>query len=240
MNMYKGKKVIVCLAVIAFSVIFFIYYMYKSGENKNNVITMTILDKNTISIDKDRITDDIYGSYLDNRWELSEIDSILNSIKGTWRVNEYVGFVESSIYYPDLFDHNDNLGDDIKEQLHKEYKEKVDSAKRNIPEIYFYIKEYDGKSTNNNYIYVNGNYLSPISIIMSVDLLNDNYPVFVDRTTVSTDFSVEYPVIYIKFFLEQNGEDLIKKFCSATLVISSDNKFYILVDGAFYSLKINN
>lgn len=65
---------------------------------------------------------------------------------------------------------------------------------------------------------------------------DDNYPIFVESTTVTGDFSVEYPVMYIKFFTcVEEG-----KYEPATLVITSDKKFYMLIDGAFYSLVGND
>lgn len=214
------------------------YVKSKSELSTNNSsISISILDKKTLSIDKDRMGDDIYGTgQLDNRWNLNEIDDILNSIKGDWEIDKYIGFVSPGIYYPDLFDHHDNLEQSIKDNLIRKYKEKVKSAKNNIPNIYFSVKKHDGEDTNSNYITVNGNYLSPISIILSLDRLNDDYPVFVDRTTISSDFTVEYPIIYIKFFIKHNDGKNKVQYEPATLVLTSDNKFYILIDGAFYSL----
>jgi hypothetical protein len=112
----------------------------------------------------------------------------------------------------------------------------VKNAQNNIPNVYFSVKRHNGKDVNSNYISVNGNYLSPISIILSLDRSNDDYPVFSDRTTISTDFTVEYPTIYIKFFIKYSEDNIKEKYEPATLVLTSDNKFYILIDGAFYSL----
>lgn len=190
-----------------------------------------------LKIHKDRINDDIYGTgQLDNRWELNEIDDILNSVKGSWQIDEYIGFVYPSLYYSGL-DWRDNLGQAEKERLNEAYEEKVRKAKTNIPDVSFSIKEYNDEETNSNYIFVNGRYRSPISIILSVDRLNHNYPIYKDQTTISADFHVEYPVIYVKFFINFFEESQTIRYEPATLVISSDNKFYILIDGAFYSLK---
>jgi len=108
------------------------------------------------------------------------------------------------------------------------YQEKIEFLKNHIPNIFFSIKEYNGNATNNNYIYVNNNYASPISIILSLDRSSDNYPVFVDRTTISTDFYVNYPTLYIKFFIKYDKDNVTSEYEPATLVISSDGKFYII------------
>lgn len=206
-------------------------------STNNDSISISILGKKNIAINTDRICDDIYGiGQLDNRWNLNEIDDILNSIKGDWKIDKYIGFVDSSIYYPDLFDYRDNLEESKKNTLIKNYKKKVKSAQNSIPNVYFSVNKHNGEDVISNYINVNGNYLSPISIILSLDRLNDDYPVFVDQTTISNDFYVEYPVIYIKFFIKYNEAKEIEKYEPATLVLSSDNKFYILIDGAFYSV----
>lgn len=79
---------------------------------------------------------------------MDEIDDILNSIKGDWNVDKYIGFVDSSIYYPDLFDYNNNLEQNVKDKLINNYKEKVKNAKNNIPKIYFSVKKYNGKANS--------------------------------------------------------------------------------------------
>lgn len=202
-------------------------------STNNSNISISVLGKKNISINKDRISDDIFGTgQLDNKWNLNEIDDILDSIKGDWKTDKYIGFVDSTIYCSDLFDSSNTLDQSAKNILIESYKKKVKNAKINIPNVYFSVKKFNGEDVNSNYIFTNGNYLSPISIILSLDRTNDDYPVFVDRTTISTDFTVEYPTIYIKFFIKYNE----KKYEPATLVLTSDNKFYILIDGAFYSL----
>lgn len=208
---------------------------------EKNCTKINLPNGDILSIEKNRVDDDVYGTgQLDNRWSLSEIDSILTSIKGTWEIDEYVGFIDSSIYDPELFDKHNNLKQSIKEELYNNYKKSIQDAKENIPELCFSIKQYEHysgtKNTSNNYIYTNA-YPSPISIILSLDKMDDNYPIFRDRTTVSTDFSMDYPVIYIKFFISSTDNDQIEIYKPATLVLSDDYKFYILIDGAFYSLK---
>lgn len=208
----------------------------ESGIDKDS-ISVSIFGEETLLIDKSRFNDDMYGTgQLNNRWRLNEIDVILNSIQGEWKTEEYIGFVDSSIYYTDLFDRSDNIEEDVRNSLIEEYNKKVESAKKNIPNISFSVKRHNTQDTNSNYIIVNGNYLSPISIILSMDRIDDNYPVFVDQTTLSMDFAVEYPVIYIKFFIKYMEDDLDVRYEPATLVLSKDNKIYILVDGAFYSM----
>ena len=201
--------------------------------DEDDIIRFTVLNGETLEISEDRVKDEIYGiSRLDNRWTLEETDKILSSLKGTWKVDEYVGFVVASIYYADLFDPNDNLPENERNSLVDAYAAKVEGAKNNIPDVFFSIKEYEGNMAKGNYLYVNGNYHSPISIILSLERTNDNYPVFVEQTTISSDFFVEYPVMYINFFIYRE-----KRYEPATLVISTDKQYYILIDGAFYSLK---
>jgi len=53
------------------------------------------------------------------------------------------------------------------------------------------------------------------------------------RTTISTDFYVNYPVLYIKSFIKHDKDNVTSEYEPATLVISSDGKFYILIEGAF-------
>jgi hypothetical protein len=209
----------------------------EQNTNSNDCVDITILATNTISINKNRIGDgDIYGvDHIDNKWSLSEIDDILNAIKGNWTIDGYVGFVAPTIYYlPERFD---NISEDARSKAQNDYDEKVEIAKANIPVVNFSIKEYDGKDSDNNYIYVNDNYLSPISIVLSLDRSSDSYPIFKEQTAISGDFFAEYPVLYVKFFIEHSENGQIKEYEPATLVITSDNRFYILVDGAFYSLK---
>jgi hypothetical protein len=207
-------------------------------DDQQGKIDIKILGESALSINKDRITDDVYGTnFLDNRWSLDEIDTILNAIKGSWKADKYIGFVASSIYFPELFDPNDNIGEERRAELIKSYEERVEQAQSNIPEFSISIKERNGTATKNNYVYVDGNYPSPISIILSQDRSSENYPVFKDQTTISTDFHVDYPVIYIKCFTPEYESDQTIKYEPATLLISSDSKFYILKDGAFYSLR---
>ena len=209
--------------------------------SESNIIDITVLGKETISISKDRFDDDVYGTdQLDNRLELKEIDAILNSLKGIWEVDQYVGFVSPSLYYPDLFDPNDNLEEGRRTQLYQMYDKKVENAKNNIPEIYLSIKKWNGKDIENDYIYVNDNgalYESPISIIISIDRQSDDYPVFKDRTVIAEGFVAEYPVIYIKFIISKSKDADSIEYTPATLVITADNRFMVLIDGAFYSLK---
>lgn len=201
---------------------------------EEDVISVSIFGEETLLIDKSRFNDDIYGTgQINNRWNLNEIDIILNSIQGEWKVDKYIGFVDSSIYYPDLFDQSD---EDVSINQLEDYNNKIESAKKNIPNISFSVKRYNMQDTDSNSIIVNGNYLSPFSIILSMDRTDENYPVFVDQTTLSMDFVVEYPVIFIKFFIMYNESDLKVKYEPATLVLTKDNKVYILVDGAFYSV----
>jgi len=205
--------------------------------SENDFIVFTLPTGNALTISKDRIgAGDVYGvNHIDNKWKLSEIEDILNAIKGNWTIADYVGFVAPTIYcLPERFDH---IGEEARAKAQNNYDEKVESAKANIPVVCFSIKEHDGKDSDHNYIYVNDNYLSPISIVLSLDRANDSYPIFKSQTAISGDFFVEYPVLYIKFFIDYSVNGHTKEYKPATLLITSDGRFYILIDGAFYSLK---
>ena len=216
-------------------------------DTSDNTVSINILGKEAIIIDKDRVYNDIYGDgFLFDRWELNEVDAILNAVKGNWQIDQYVGFIPAGIDNPDLFDIHDNIGEDVREQLYEEYDKKVERAKNNVPEISFSIKEYrayDGtyQDTTNNCIFVSGNggaYESQVRIILTASEELDRYPVFSEQTAFSGDFSVEYPVVYIKFFVPwEENEEGIRTYESATLVLSSDEKFFVLINGAFYSVK---
>ncbi len=252
-----NRKILFIMVTIAFSMMVFAFsrigndfisHSINSKTNtssniQNNSIDINLLGKRTLSINEDRINNEVYGvGHLDdNRWELEEIDQIMNQIKGVWYIGEYVGFVDSTIYYPDLYDskyHKDELSN---KELILEYEKKVENAKSKKPANCFSVKEIkfldNWKDTSANCIFVEGWDPSPVNIVLSIDRSSDNYPVFVDATTITKDFWVEYPVLYIKFFIRK-GEDLQPAhYESATLVLSSDNKFYFLMDGAFYTLK---
>lgn len=218
-----------------------------TDDSSNNVkseeanrIEVEIYGGEKLQIELERFVDDIYGTgQVDNRWTLDEIDTILYTIQGRWTVKEYVGFVVAPIYSSDLFE-SDNLDESLRKEFLDDYNQKVEAAKKNIPNLTFTVKEFESNDMDSNYIVVNDSYLSPISIILSLDRSSENYPVFVDRTALSMDFVVEYPVIYIKFFMKYNEDGLGVIYKPATLVLSKDNKFYILVDGAFYSVVEND
>ncbi len=154
---FKSKRnLFIILIIIVLIIIVYKYFPFnfsndfinniESSKNTKDIVEISILGEKTIYIDEDRINDDVYQiEQLDNRWDLSEIDNILNAVKGTWKIGKYVGFVHSSLYYPDLFDSNDNLDKDYKEKLYIDYDYKKESAKKDIPEVYFSIKEYKGK-----------------------------------------------------------------------------------------------
>lgn len=214
-------------------------------------IELNLLDKETIVIEKDRTTGNWLGNgYLDNCWEKEEIDAILNAIEGNWQVDKYMGFIYFRIFDIDLLD--DYNGDDAefirhREELFEKYHKAVETAGENIPELTFSVKKrlnYNDNWVNagEHYIYVNGKMECPIVIKLSMDKQNDMYPICDEETVYSSDFEVEYPVLYIKFYyrnykMEESGEIGERVYQPATLIITSDNQFFILINGAFYSLK---
>ncbi len=206
-------------------------------EMKEETITFELPNGNILSVDKERITDFYGWGHLENRWKLEEIDTILDSIKGYWEIGEYIGFVADGIYYGELFDYIDE-NDPYQAQLLAQYNEKVKSAQENIPDIFFSIKERNYTDISENYIYTNNRFYSSVNIILSLDRMADNYPILSERTTISKDFLAEYPVLYVQFFLNDTVEDQRgTNYRSATIVMTSDNRLLILIDGAFYSIK---
>ena len=106
------------------------------AEKDGGYLEFEILGKETLSIDESRIDD----LFLDNRWTLEEIDKILNSIKGCWTVDQYVGFVSDETYFPELRP-GDNIDEQWRRDLKEEYQVKVEEAKNNLPSVVFSIKE---------------------------------------------------------------------------------------------------
>ena len=203
------------------------------AEKDGGYLEFEILGKETLSIDESRIDD----LFLDNRWTLEEIDKILNSIKGCWTVDQYVGFVSDETYFPQLRP-IDNIDEQWRRDLKEEYQVKVEEAKNNLPSLIFSIKERDLPflETDANYIYIDGFSPSPISVTLSME--NEVLSMLADSemTADSPDFQAEYPVLYIRFFFSEDRDDE-RVYLPATLVITSDDRFYLLLDGAFYSLK---
>lgn len=205
------------------------------NETEDSVV-VSILGKEILKVEKSRIKDDVYGEFLDNQWELEEINAILMAIKGRWEVDQYMGFVPQTLYDSHLFSEESSaiISQKEVEELREDYRVAVEWAQNNIPNVTFSVKEnWFGEDTNSNYIYVNGN-MCPVNIILSVDRMNEYYPAMVDRTTYADEFIAEYPVLYIQFYMWENE---IQGYGKATLVITDDNRFYFLKDGAFYSVR---
>jgi len=189
----------------------------------------------TLKLARERFYDDVYGTgQIDNMWSLEEINTIMNAIKGQWSIKNYEGFVAAPIFIPDLFD-AETLSEDERDRLLEMYNIAVESSKSLIPDIVFSIKEFDSTDVDMNYIGVNNSFLSPVSIILSLDKTSENYPVFVDRTAITTDISIKYPVIYLKFFTKTVDEGGKEIYQPATLIMSSDDNLYVLINGAYYS-----
>lgn len=203
------------------------------AEKDGGYLEFEILGKETLSIDESRIDD----LFLDNRWTLEEIDKILNSIKGCWTVDQYVGFVSDETYFPQLRP-IDNIDEQWRNDLLEEYQAKVEEAKNNLPSLIFSIKERDLPflETDANYIYIDGLSPSPISVTLSMENEVPSMLADSEMTADSPDFQAEYPVLYIRFFFSEDRDDE-RVYLPATLVITSDDRFYLLLDGAFYSLK---
>ena len=203
------------------------------AEKDGGYLEFEILGKETLSIDESRIDD----LFLDNRWTLEEIDKILNSIKGCWTVDQYVGFVSDETYFPELRP-GDNIDEQWRRDLKEEYQVKVEEAKNNLPSVVFSIKEkyFSSLEAGANYIYTDGLRASPIAIILSMENEVPSLLANSEMTADSPDFQAEYPVLYIRFFLIED-RDSERVYLPATLVITSDDRFYLLLDGAFYSLK---
>ena len=221
-----------------------------SGETSlDNKITFELPDNSILQISENRLSENKEGEYIENRWELNEIDMILNSVKGKWCIDKYRSFVPASIYYLSLYHYNLKYNTEYLTKLIDRYVEKQSIAQNHIPDIQFSIKEDNDESVDNNYIF-SESFQSPISIIFSRNTVGDAYPDRVYRTaiTIDDDFKPTYPVIYLQFYVidkEQNNEDNIDLDEShighmirpVTMIISSDKTVCLLVDGAFYSLE---
>lgn len=204
-------------------------------NKKHEFVRANLYGNNTLNIDLSRLNDNIYGvEQINNRWSLEEIDVILNSIKGIWKISNYIGFIPYKLYEPGLFGISE-VNDKTKKMIDK-YDKAVEKSKNRAFDFLIYIRSFDNSFTAQNSVVVkneNAIFESPISIILSMDKNQENYPVFSDQTSLSQDFLVKYPVIFIKFFLKDNTNN----YLPATILLSSDNKSYILIDGAFYELK---
>lgn len=228
-----------------------------SDVSEKSMTVISVLGKTEIAIENDRIHDKTDGvDHLNNLFTLDEINTILNTIKGTWEVDEYVGFISYDMcgrgrWLEDVDPYDRYEGDSGWE----EYQEAQEWASNKIPDFTISIKEYetvlDGMmDVENNYIYVRTSkgvrYSSPMSIVLSMRFTDDDYPAFYNRTMAGIGSNANYPVIYIEFFtICDSGED-DTIFCNdrfiyepATLVLSSDGQFMLLKDGAFYTLKKN-
>lgn len=206
----------------------------EQDEEDRGHVEFRILGKEKLSIDYSRIN----GSFLDNRWKLEEIDKILNSIKGCWTVDQYMGFVSDGTYFPELRP-GDNIDERWRSDLMEEYQIKVEEAKNNLPSVVFSIKEnyFSSLEAEANYIYTDGLRASPIAIILSMENEVPSMLANSEMTADSPDFEAEYPVLYIRFFFYEDNSNSEREYSPATLVITSDDRFYLLLDGAFYSLK---
>lgn len=203
----------------------------KLGDISNkNVTIISVLGKEKLTIETKRI----YGGesapgYIDNRFTPEEIDTILNTIEGTWVVDEYVDFIpyENSIW-------SEEEGTEEMKQL--KYEDAVKQAEGNPPDFSFQVKGYNDQEpiAGSHYIYVYNNskwYASPMSVALSMQEEGEDY----SGSKISKVFG--YPVIYIDFFSISCSAEGTVSYEPATLVLASDGSFLLLKDGAFYSLK---
>lgn len=198
-------------------------------------VEVKILNQAFLYIDEDRFVD----GRLDNRLELSEIDSIFSQIQGEWEVGKYVGFIPENMYYGNLFgiENSRLINPDEEIIMYQQlYKDKVEFAKNNKLSYFFTVNNRQGfDNLTTNMIYTYGKYESPTSISISLDKTSEYYPIYSNQIGISSDLFIEYPNIYIKFFLVNENEKELE-YIPATIVIPHSGELYILIDGAFYEL----
>ncbi len=162
-------------------------------------------------------------------------EPILTSIEGVWEVDKYIGFIPFKIYESGMWDGNAGT----EEERRAVYEEEKEQAVTELPDFYFEIRENDADAEL--YIYVtndNRTYASPVNIVISDSAADDEYSLFVHRTVEGLDLSEKYPLTYIEFnsFVCSEEENKII-YEPATLILTADEQFLLLKDGAFYSLE---
>lgn len=196
-------------------------------------IKFQVLDGETLIIGSHKMYD-----YYDARWELAEVDAIMNSLQGTWQADQYMGFISSHIFYSELDERFGNQPEYVREEYRERYRQHVQYAQEHLPDYLISIRDDDFTAyPKNNYIYVNGSYPSAVNILFHWKGFNEIYtPGLYEAVCITSDFHVEYPVLYLQFYIYEK-EDEIGRYRPATLVVTADKQFLVQLDGAFYSLK---
>ena len=164
-----------------------------------------------------------------SRWSQDEVDTVLNALEGYWMADEYAGFVLPEFYFTHLAE-TDGLSDEKRMQV---YEEKIDEAKNHIPEWHFSIRQNNtGENTVKNCVYIDGQEEQEIDLFLCMSREEDSYPEYVDRTAVSGEVDIVYPVLYMEFRVPEDG---VEK--QVNLIITADNRLYLLFEGAFYTVK---
>ena len=84
----------------------------------------------------------------------------------------------------------------------------------------------------NNCVYIDGQEEQEIDLFLCMSREEDSYPEYVDRTAVSGEVDIVYPVLYMEFRVPEDG---VEK--QVNLIITADNRLYLLFEGAFYTVK---
>lgn len=213
-------------------------FLQEIGEHvlQEEFIRFQVLDGETLIIDSHKM----YDNY-DTRWELAEIDAIMNSLEGTWQADSYQGFVLPELFYSELNVRFDTWPENVREEYAERYQQHVQAAQEHVPDYLFTIEKNPLGKPGNNYIYVtgkHGRHPSWVNISFHRNSFNEIFaPGVYDTVCISSDFQVEYPVLYLQFFICYEEEDEIERYRPATFVVTADKQFMVQLDGAFYSLK---
>ena len=167
--MLKRERIPLLLLLLIVTIVLCVSDIRWEKENDSSedaYIVFTLPDGYVLQISEKRLSENKEGEYIENRWDLNEVDAILDSVKGEWCIDRYCSFVPASIYYLSLYHYNLKYDTEYLTKLIDRYVEKQSIAQNHIPDIQFSIKEDNDESVDNNYIF-SESYQSPISIIFS-------------------------------------------------------------------------
>jgi len=209
------------------------------------IVVMNILGNATLYVDQSRFSSSeghpLMRNLVYNQWSSDELDQIFNAIQGIWTIDSYVGFVSFRLYLPELFRDDFEVagGEKRRDFLLEMYELRRRKAQENIPNLQFSVDAEQRILLINDTEDSPGN-PSPVTIILSVS--DDHMPNRINQTTSADVILGELPVLYIQFFIQTGGFDSEavqhdNSYKIATLVITSDEGFFVLMDGAFYSLR---